>query len=117
MTWTLVWVVAICVLGYLAVRAWVHVAQMEVPPDPWDDELGELTDEEAEVPVCHHCFTPIPQTKWFCPECGASVGTYNNLIPFVRIFAGGEVWRSFARRWKTRQRGKQRSNKQLQDDG
>ena len=31
---------------------------------------------------------------WFCPVCGAAVGPYNNILPFIRIFSIGEALRS-----------------------
>ena len=29
----------------------------------------------------------------FCPECGTAVGPYNNIMPYIRIFSYGEVYR------------------------
>jgi len=46
------------------------------------------------IPVCHRCTTPYELPVWFCPVCGAAVGPYNNLMPYVRIFSIGEALRS-----------------------
>jgi len=65
-----------------------------VPPDPWDAEISARLDEPEAAPVCHHCFTPQQHDRWFCPECGAAVGPYNNYLPFIYIFSIGEVARN-----------------------
>jgi len=51
------------------------------------------------VPVCHRCFLPLEyeSSRWFCFDCGAAVGPYNNILPFIRIFSMGEVLRSGVR--------------------
>lgn len=63
---------------------------------PWSPELDQQVREDDAVPVCHRCFTPLEHTgqQWFCPECGAASGPYNNLMPFVYLFSIGEVLRS-----------------------
>ena len=63
-------------------------------PDPWPAELDAAVRAPDAIPVCHHCTTPCSLPVWFCPACGASVGPYNNILPFVRIFSSGEVLRS-----------------------
>jgi len=56
-----------------------------IPPDPWDAEMTEKLNDPEAVPVCHHCFTPQEHDRWFCPECGAAVGPYNNYLPLIHI--------------------------------
>jgi hypothetical protein len=38
--------------------------------------------------------TPQSHNGWFCPECGATVGPYCNYMPYVYVFAQGEVLRA-----------------------
>lgn len=81
-------------LGFVF-RDWSH--HFPVKPDPWDAEIAEKLKQPDCVPVCHHCFTPQEHDKWFCPECGASVGPYNNYLPYIHIFSEGEVLRNGVR--------------------
>lgn len=63
-------------------------------PDPWDAEVEQkLQDPEAQ-PICHRCMTPQEPDAWFCKHCGAAVGPYNNLMPFLNVFSEGEVLRN-----------------------
>lgn len=62
--------------------------------DPWPDELTEALQSPEAVPVCRNCLVPQTHTGWFCPECGTSVGPYNNLMPFIYIYSIGEAVRS-----------------------
>lgn len=63
-------------------------------PNPWPDEVDRAVRSPEAVPVCHRCITPCDRPVWFCPSCGASIGPYNNILPFIRIYALGEVLRS-----------------------
>jgi hypothetical protein len=62
-------------------------------PDPWGAEINaELAAEEA-TPLCHRCLFPHDQQTNFCPECGAPVGTYTNLLPYPYLFSIGHALR------------------------
>jgi len=63
-------------------------------PDPWGPEVDAAVNEPEAVPVCHRCFAPQDPESWFCPECGAAEGRYNNYLPFINIFSEGEVFRA-----------------------
>ena len=63
-------------------------------PNPWSDELDDAVRAPDAIPVCHRCTTPCEFPVWFCPTCGAAVGPYNNILPFVRIYSVGEALRS-----------------------
>lgn len=63
-------------------------------PNPWPDEIQEAVQRPDAVRICHHCLTPQKHLGWFCPECGAATGPYNNCMPFVYIFSTGEVLRA-----------------------
>lgn len=79
-------------VGYGIVR-WFRNSTT-VSPDPWGPEIEHLIQNSDAPPLCHRCFTPQSSQAWFCPECGTSVGPYNNYMPYVYIFSQGEVLRS-----------------------
>jgi len=57
------------------------------PPNPWSDEDQEAVNRPDAVRVCHRCLTPQEHLGWFCPECGAATGPYNNCMPFLHILS------------------------------
>jgi hypothetical protein len=61
---------------------------------PWPEELNEEVRQADSFHVCHHCFSPQEHHGWFCPECGAATGPYNNCMPYIYIFSTGEVLRA-----------------------
>lgn len=63
-------------------------------PDPWGAEVDAALENPEVLPVCFHCSAPHTETAWFCPECGAAVGEYNNWNPYLYIFSLGEVLRA-----------------------
>lgn len=75
------------------VYAWLH------PPlvYPWSQELNDEVRQPDSHAVCPHCFTPQEGTEWFCPECGAATGPYNNIMPYIYIFSVGEGARAGVR--------------------
>lgn len=85
-------------LGLLALAvlwrfiAWIRDAPRT--PDPWDAAVdAELKNPEIQQ-ICHRCLTPQEPEAWFCKHCGAAVGPYNNLMPFLNVFSEGEVLRN-----------------------
>jgi hypothetical protein len=88
---------ALVILGIFGLAIYrVVLWLMEAKPtaDPWGEEINKAINEEDAVPLCHHCFTPQEHNGWFCPECGATVGPYCNYMPYVYVFAEGEVLRA-----------------------
>lgn len=79
--------------GRIAARAKAYWAAPP-PPDPWTAEADEAVRSDEALPLCPRCLTPQEGTDWFCPKCGASVGPYNNLMPYVNTFSLGEVARA-----------------------
>jgi hypothetical protein len=82
------------VIGLLALyRAWRWFRSGPVSPDPWDSEISTSLGQDDCVPLCHHCLTPHDDQPNFCPNCGAAVGTYTNLLPFIYLFSIGHTLR------------------------
>ncbi|HEV2435075.1 MAG TPA: hypothetical protein VG077_03685 [Verrucomicrobiae bacterium] len=85
-------------LGLLALAflwrliAWIREAPQT--PDPWDAEVEQKLQDPDVRQVCHRCLTPQEPEIWFCKHCGAAVGPYNNLMPFLNVFSEGEVLRN-----------------------
>ncbi|HVM60485.1 MAG TPA: hypothetical protein VMV72_06410 [Verrucomicrobiae bacterium] len=91
-------VVGVLCVWRLGVAAAGWTRRLAVPPDPWGPELTAALRNPDCVPVCLRCFTPQEHDRWFCPECGAAVGPYNNCLPYIYIFSQGEVLRNGAYR-------------------
>lgn len=66
------------------------------PPysEPWPEEVDDAVRRPDAVLVCHRCLAPQKPGAWFCPECGAAVGPYNNVMPYLYIFSMGEGFRA-----------------------
>ena len=63
-------------------------------PNPWSPEIEQSIQSEDAMPVCVRCFTPQEHHNWFCPDCGAATGPFNNCMPFLYLYSEGEVLRS-----------------------
>ncbi len=86
---------AVVGLGVLGVVAWWRwFSSGPLKPDPWGEEIAAQLRDPDSAPVCHRCLQEQSDTAHFCPQCGAAVGDYNNLLPFERIFSVGEVLRN-----------------------
>ncbi len=85
-------ILVICAWEVYRLAAWVMAAPRTA--DPWGPDIELSLNRDDAVPVCHHCFTPQEHNGWFCPTCGAIVGRYGNYMPYVRVFAIGEVLRA-----------------------
>lgn len=72
---------------------WVREAK-DLSPDPWGAEVEKVIQDPQTRPLCHHCLLPQEKEGWFCPECGAATGQYNNYMPWVMVFSQGEVFRA-----------------------
>jgi hypothetical protein len=93
-------VLALAVAAVYGLVRWIMQAKPK--PDPWGPEVEAAIQGPDARPVCHHCFTPQEDPNWFCPECGAAIGPYNNLMPYVNIFSEGEVLRTgVTGHWRT----------------
>ena len=85
------------ILGFIGVAVYRFVLWVMQAPrtaDPWGKETEEALNQDESVPLCHHCLAPQEHNGWFCPQCGATVGPYSNYMPFIYVFAEGEVLRS-----------------------
>ena len=63
-------------------------------PDPWDQNIAQAVEDPDSLPVCHRCVTEHSALAHFCPQCGAAVGEFNNVLPFEQLFSEGEVLRN-----------------------
>jgi hypothetical protein len=98
------------ILATLAIAAYAMVAFIrwclrgQAKPDPWPEEIAaEIADDRAPA-LCHHCMEPHDSSVYFCPDCGAPVGTYVNFLPYPQLFSVGFVLRigtfgAFKRSW------------------
>ncbi len=86
--------IIIALLGLICWRGWLWLKQGETHPDPWGSEIDEALQAPDALPVCHHCFAQQDEETWFCRECGAAIGPYNNYMPFIYVFSEGEVLRN-----------------------
>ena len=73
------------------IRAWWRSRDIA---NPWPDEQDVAIHLPDAIPVCHRCITPCDLPVWFCPTCGAAIGPYNNIMPYIYIFSIGEALRS-----------------------
>jgi hypothetical protein len=80
--------------GVICIRALIWFREGPPKSDPWDAEIANAMEQETAEPLCYHCLAPQKQISWFCPECGASVGPYNNYDPYLRLFSQGQLLRS-----------------------
>lgn len=82
-------------VGIVAVFCWRLLRWMSSgtrTADPWDETVAAAIQNAP--PLCHKCLVPQDHDGWFCPNCGASVGPYNNYLPNMWMFAHGEMLRS-----------------------
>jgi hypothetical protein len=85
---------AVVGLGIAAAVAWWRwFFSGPLTADPWSEQIAVQLNEPDSAPVCHRCFMEQSDCAHFCPQCGAAVGHYNNLLPFEQIFSEGEVLR------------------------
>lgn len=82
------------IAGLVAWRIVVWIRNAPLRPDPWDAAIEQGVHDHGAVLVCHRCFTPVSPAGWFCEHCGSAVGPYNNVMPYVRVFSEGEVFRN-----------------------
>lgn len=86
---------AVLGISVVAAARFIHwLFSGPVKSDPWGDEISARVDDPESLPVCHRCLTEHPGSMHFCPQCGAAVGDYNNVLPFDQIYSEGEVFRN-----------------------
>ncbi len=71
------------------------------PCDPWASEVDLAVRARDAIPLCVDCLYPQEGPLWFCPHCGFSTGDQVTLMPYLQVFAVGEVLR---RGWLDRRR-------------
>ncbi len=55
-------------------------------------------DQDEEIPICPHCFTPYHETEHYCKECGEAVGQFTPYVPFVNIPFNYAIFRKIWRK-------------------
>ena len=82
---------ALCCLGvWMLFR---RLIKTPTTPDPWDDRVALVLESDEAIPLCHCCLAQHSPEADFCPECGASVGKYTNLLPYPYLFSIGHALR------------------------
>ena len=89
----LIGIVAVSVLYYCLGLFLQRLRVSPTTPDPWDDQVAAAIENDDAVPLCHHCLAPHSAAADFCPECGAAVGEYTNLLPYPYLFSVGHALR------------------------
>lgn len=89
----LVGVIGIAVGASIIFIRWFLGLLREVPADPWSPEIDRAVRRRDAVPVCVECLCPQEGHRWFCPHCGFPTGEYVTTMPFLQIFAVGELLR------------------------
>jgi hypothetical protein len=89
-TYILLVVVVLCIC---AARLFRWLFSGPIRPDPWDEQTASDLREGNCTPICHRCLNPHDPLIYFCPECGAGVGKYTNLLPYPYIFSLGHTLR------------------------
>jgi hypothetical protein len=82
------------VFALACIWAWNWLRQGTPSPDPWDSQVTESLEQETAEPLCYHCLAPQKDIRWFCEECGAAVGPYNNYDPYAMLFSEGQLLRT-----------------------
>src|SRR5437867_11263453 len=77
--------------GLVMLIRWLRNAP--IAPEPWSDEIAAEIAGDNGVPLCHRCLSPHDLLVNFCPDCGAPVGTYTNLLPYPYLFSVGHTLR------------------------
>lgn len=89
----LVGIVGIVLAVSIIFVRWILGLLREVPSDPWPPEIDQAVRQRNAVPVCVDCLCPQETHRWFCPHCGFPTGEYVTSMPYLQIFATGELLR------------------------
>jgi hypothetical protein len=89
-------VASLAILGLVGFGLWGltrWITNAPLRPDPWDDKTAtEMLNEEAPA-LCHRCLEPHDESTHFCPNCGAPVGQYTNMLPYDSQLSIGHTLR------------------------
>lgn len=88
---------AIGIGGWVVVRAFKAWFAKPASPDPWGPEVAAAMEEPDATAICPHCQCPHEATRWFCPECGRTVGQFTSLMPPLYYLELGDVFREGTR--------------------
>jgi hypothetical protein len=96
-TYTLVVFVVIGLSAVILYRVVRWLCTGPVQPEPWEKDVADAMESEQARPLCCHCLEPHDIDASFCPDCGAPVGQYTNLLPFPYLFSIGHLLRTGTR--------------------
>lgn len=96
-TYTLVVFVLIGIGAVVAYRLVRWFCAGPVQPEPWSKDVADAMESDHARPLCCHCLEPHSADANFCPDCGAPVGQYTNLLPFPYLFSVGHLLRTGTR--------------------
>jgi hypothetical protein len=63
-------------------------------PNPWDAETEARLHEPDAVCLCPRCLEPERDRVQFCRDCGFAVGPYVTWMPYLYLFAIGDLLRT-----------------------
>ena len=86
-------IIALVVVGVALIIVLIRRFRASAPPDPWSSEIDQAVKARDAIPVCSNCLYPQAGHRWFCPHCAFPTGDYVTSMPYLQIFAIGEVLR------------------------
>ena len=86
-------IVAVAVALAIILTRRIRELAAKIPPDPWSREIDLAVKAREATPVCVNCLQPQEGHRWFCPHCAYPSGDYVTMMPYLQIFATGEVLR------------------------
>lgn len=63
-------------------------------PNPWDDATEASLHDPDALPLCPRCLEPDRDRVQFCRDCGFPVGPYVMWMPYLYLFAIGDLLRT-----------------------
>jgi hypothetical protein len=87
-----------CLMGFIAAvllwRVFRWFFAKSTQPNPWDDATETRLHEPEAVSLCPRCLEPEKEGVQFCRDCGFPVGPYVTWMPYLYIFAIGDLLRT-----------------------
>lgn len=71
----------------------VRAIASKTESDPWSQEVDLAVRDRGAIPVCTNCLHPQEGHRWLCPHCAFPSGEYVTTMPYLYVFAMGELFR------------------------